>query len=129
MRNQVTMESITRVPGFGSSVVSLDIYPSGTEESWLEDGPPDMYNPGGTPFSTFPTFASGMNSGQNVGMQGHVLVPPATNTEALTLKGAAGDTGIPLDPIGLQVLTFADAAQKWSYSAAGAVTGNEIRFF
>jgi hypothetical protein len=52
------------------------------------------------------------------------IIPPSDNTETLTLKGAAADTGIALDPAGVTRLPFPTTSPPSSIilNAGGAVT-------
>lgn len=80
------------------------------------------------------TLASGYNSiavpSWAIGVQ---IIPPSTNTEGLTLKGATGDTGVPINvatPTGPIVFPASPPATI-GITAAGAVTAGPVffRFF
>jgi len=56
-----------------------------------------------------------------------VVIPPTSNTQALKLKGAAGDTGVRISPTKPHVHAWG-AAGSFIVNAAGTVTGAEIQF-
>ena len=62
----------------------------------------------GSVFEELPVaLASGANTiTVPTGATGVIVIPPVANTVALTLKGIAGDTGIPLSLTQPSVLTF-----------------------
>ncbi len=53
---------------------------------------------------------------------GVTIVPPADNTDVLTLKGVNGDTGIIISPADPMFLSL-DGASSFVINASGAVTG------
>jgi len=83
MSSQVTLASVSSIP-VSSGSVNLNI-------AWTINAPLDVRQQitVGTSFTavTVPSGASLC-----------VIIPPTTNTNALTLKGVTGDTGIPISP-------------------------------
>jgi hypothetical protein len=74
-----------------------------------------------------------LNSGDNVisvptGATSAVIYPPANNTFGITLKGAGGDTGIPLRRNVWSVLSLDGSATSFILNAANIVVGVEISF-
>lgn len=61
---------------------------------------------------------------------GFVFVPPATNLNAITLKGITGDTGIPLSPSNPVVISFpaSPPATFVLTATGGSVPGCLIRW-
>lgn len=58
-----------------------------------------------------------------------VIEPPSDNTQTITLKGDAGDTGVALDPAQPTVLSFADTPpSSIILNAGGAVDPVVITF-
>lgn len=55
-----------------------------------------------------------------------VLIPPVGNSTAITLKGVTGDTGIPLNPNGVAVVTPTSSVATWGITTASAITGLRI---
>lgn len=56
-----------------------------------------------------------------------IVVPPAGNTNPMTLKGVTGDTGVPLNPNGIAVLAVpSGGAPTWGITATSAIVG--VRF-
>lgn len=56
-----------------------------------------------------------------------VVIPPAGNTNPMTLKGITGDTGVPLNPNGATVLMVpSGGAPSWGITATSAIVG--VRF-
>lgn len=56
-----------------------------------------------------------------------VVVPPRGNTNAMTLKGVTGDTGVPLNPNGITVIPIpSGGAPTWGLTVTVATTG--VRF-
>jgi hypothetical protein len=51
------------------------------------------------------------------------IIPPAGNTVALTLKGIAGDTGLPLHLTDPSTIALAAGVTSFVLNAAAAVTG------
>lgn len=51
------------------------------------------------------------------------IIPPAGNTVALTLKGVAGDTGVPLHLTDPSTIALAAGVTSFVLNAASAVTG------
>ncbi len=51
------------------------------------------------------------------------VIPPAGNTQALTLKGITGDTGVPLHLTDPSSISLAGAFVSLVINAAGPVTG------
>jgi hypothetical protein len=58
--------------------------------------------------------------------KGATIVPPPGNTQAITLKGVAGDTGIVLHKTDPSTITFDTPPANFVLSAAGTVTGLRI---
>lgn len=58
---------------------------------------------------------------------GVVLIPPVGNTQAITLKGASGDTGIALSKVAPTMIAF-DVAPPTSFvlTTGGAITGFKL---
>lgn len=79
------------------------------------------------------TFASASSWTVTVpsGCAGCAIVPPASNTTGLTLKGVSGDTGIGIDPAGPTILNFpVSTPASFVLTSAGAITGAvEVSFF
>lgn len=59
---------------------------------------------------------------------GATIIPPAGNTQALTLKGVGGDTGIPIHKTDPTSISFDSSAPPASFviNAAGIVNGLRI---
>lgn len=56
-----------------------------------------------------------------------ILRPPTSNTNALTLKGVSGDTGISLNPAAPHLLTFASTPPtSFVITTTGGITGFEL---
>lgn len=59
-----------------------------------------------------------------------IIIPPAANTQTLTLKGVTGDTGIPLSPTDVAVIPFpASPPANIVVTAGGATTGETAFIF
>ena len=58
---------------------------------------------------------------------GAMIIPPTTNTNAITLKGAAGDTGVSLDPAAPSHISFPDAGvSDFILNAGGTISDLKI---
>lgn len=56
-----------------------------------------------------------------------VIIPPRGNTNAMTLKGVTGDTGVPLHPNGMTVISVpSGGAPSWGITATSAIVA--VRF-
>lgn len=53
---------------------------------------------------------------------GVVIVPPAGNTQTITLKGVTGDTGIPLHVTNATLLTLPSSSTTLGVTVGGAIT-------
>lgn len=88
---------------------------------------PNAASPGSV---TLHTLASGPNTitlptgGSTVTCA--TIVPPAGNTQTLTLKGVTGDTGVPLHLTDPSAVTMAAANTTFVLTAGGTVTGLRI---
>jgi hypothetical protein len=60
---------------------------------------------------------------------GVLIVPPASNAVAMTLKGVNGDTGIALGLTNPTVISLATSVTSFVINAGGAVTGVRFYFF
>ncbi len=56
-----------------------------------------------------------------------IIIPPAGNTETLTLKGDAGDTGVAIKPTDPCCISLPSGASNPILNAGGIVTG--IRYY
>lgn len=57
------------------------------------------------------------------------IVPPSGNTTALTLKGAGADTGIAMNPQGINRLTFPTTSPPTSFIVNAAAALANVRFY
>ena len=79
----------------------------------------------------------GLSSGDNtidipssgVLAQGIVVIPPPTNTAALTLKGNAGDVGVPLNRQNPTQLSLDSGVGSVIINADAAVAGVRVRVY
>lgn len=55
-----------------------------------------------------------------------IIVPPAGNTDTLTLKGAGGDTGVGIKPTDPCCISLPSGATSFILNAGAAITG--VRF-
>ena len=79
-----------------------------------------------------PVIASGANSiAVPADASGFLFTPPSTNTNALTLKGVSGDTGISIPKASFCVFMFdpSDPPATIDITAAGTVGLSQIVFF
>lgn len=59
-----------------------------------------------------------------------LILPPTNNGEAMTLKGIAADTGIPISTVGATLLSLnTSPLTSFVINAAGAITNLQIAFF
>jgi hypothetical protein len=76
------------------------------------------------------TLASGANTitaptgGSTV--KGALIIPPDSNTAAITLKGVTGDTGIPLSKLNPTFLEFETVPATFVLTAGATITGLRI---
>lgn len=56
------------------------------------------------------------------------VVMPRGNTNAITLKGVTGDTGVPLNPNGITVLPVPSGSGTWGFTMTVATTGVLFKF-
>lgn len=61
-------------------------------------------------------------------VKGATIIPPAGNTQTLTLKGVGGDTGIALSKLDPTSLGFETAPANFVLNAGGAITGLRIHW-
>lgn len=54
------------------------------------------------------------------------IIPPSTNTQAITLKGVGGDTGIALSKTDPTSIAFETAPANFILNAGGAINGLRI---
>lgn len=59
---------------------------------------------------------------------GVFLIPPAGNTQTLTLKGVTGDTGIALSLTAPTFLSLTTSPPNFGITAGGTVTGFKLAF-
>ena len=61
-------------------------------------------------------------------VKGATIIPPSGNTQTITLKGAGGDTGIPLSKVDPTSLAFETAPASFILNAGGIITGLRIHW-
>lgn len=77
-----------------------------------------------------PILANGDNSfTPPSGASTMLIIFPSTNTNAKTLKGVTGDTGIPLFPGGTNFLNIPVGAGAFILNSTGADTANTLILF
>lgn len=59
-------------------------------------------------------------------VKGATIIPPAGNTQAITLKGVGGDTGVVLSKLDPTSLAFETAPANFILNAGGTITGLRI---
>lgn len=59
-------------------------------------------------------------------VKGATIIPPSTNTQAITLKGIAGDTGIVISSTDPTSIGFETAPANFVLNAGGTITGLRI---
>lgn len=59
-------------------------------------------------------------------VKGATIVPPSTNTQAITLKGVGGDTGIALSKTDPTSIAFETAPVNFILNAGGTINGLRI---
>jgi hypothetical protein len=80
---------------------------------------------------TLHSLSSGNNtitvpSSSGVTVKGATIVPPSDNTQTLTLKGIAGDTGIALSKVNPTAISFDTAPANFVLNAGGTISGLRI---
>lgn len=76
------------------------------------------------------TLAAGANTitvpGGGATVKGAIIIPPATNTQSLILKGVTGDTGVTLSKTDPTMLSFETAPASFVLTAGSTITGLRI---
>jgi hypothetical protein len=80
---------------------------------------------------TVHTLALGANTitvpaATGITVKGATIIPPAGNTQSLTLKGVAGDTGVLISNTDPTSIAFETAPANFVLSAGGAINGLRI---
>lgn len=72
-------------------------------------------------------LASGVNTiTPPTAASGVIIIPPAANTQTITLKGIAGDTGVPLNKIAPNVLILATPAAAFVLTTGGIINNVKL---
>lgn len=80
---------------------------------------------------TLLSLASGANtitvpSSSGITVKGALLIPPAGNTQTLTLKGVSGDTGVALSKTEPTFISFDTPPATFVITAGGTIAGFRI---
>lgn len=60
---------------------------------------------------------------------GVIIIPPASNTQTITLKGVTGDTGVPISPGSPTTIPFASSPPaSFCLTAGNTITGCQFRW-
>ena len=80
--------------------------------------------------STVVNLASGATTiTPPVGARGVIVIPPAANAVALTLKGVTGDTGVPLDLLNPTLVSLPASPGTFVLTAGAILNGLELLYF
>lgn len=106
---------ITQVPTGTVNIGPITIAPN-----TVPDYSSTLYNLTTATQITIPSWAAGI-----------IIDPASSNTIGLTLKGGTGDTGITLNPSGVNLLTFPSSPQAsfWLMPATSAGVPVQISYF
>jgi hypothetical protein len=86
-------------------------------------GPLIIFNPSSAPGDAAVALVTGNNTilVPSSTLVSCVIIPPTTNTTAITAKGASGDTGLPLNPGNPTLYSFPPGTASFILNAAAGV--------
>lgn len=118
----------TTCPGYFSSLIEFAIRQSGTQSVV---GPVLVAQAVYNHFAVGGSTLYGLNNGNNaVTLQAStgsaLILPPPSNATAVTLKGANGDTGIPLSKVGWSLLSLPTPVTNFVLNAGGSIADFQV---
>jgi hypothetical protein len=104
--------------------VSIGISGDGLNESNVFPAASNVASPGNI---TYVSLASGSNTiTTTTGVVAATIIPPAGNTQSITLKGVTGDTGVRLHNTDPSSIGLDSSVSSFILTAGGTVTGVRI---